>query len=130
MPIDRHYQHSEITEVIIREAYHVHNVLGFGFLESVYENALRLRLYRQGLQVLQQHPVKVFFEKEIIGHFQADLVINDKVVVELKSVASLHERHEVHLVNYLRATHLVVGLLINFGQRVTIKRRIFSNHKV
>jgi GxxExxY protein len=127
MTSNKEFEHAEITEAIIKEAYYVHNVLGFGFLVSVYENALYDRLCRQGWKTIKQPPIKVFFEKQEVGFFFADLVVEDKVIVELKAVKSLHKIHEAQLVNYLKATDLTVGLLINFGHSVSIRRRVHSN---
>ena len=113
-----------ITSKIIAAAYKVHNTLGFGFLEKVYENAMRIELLKNGLTVLQQSPLTVFYEDEVVGDFQTDLWIAGQVIVELKSVRQLAEEHEVQLVNYLTATKTEVGLLLNFGPTgVDIKRK-------
>ena len=113
-----------ITSKIIAAAYKVHNTLGFGFLEKVYENAMRIELLKNGLTVLQQSPLTVFYEDEVVGEFQTDLWIAGQVIVELKSVRQLAEEHEVQLVNYLTATKTEVGLLLNFGPTgVDIKRK-------
>jgi GxxExxY protein len=119
----------ELTEKIIGCAYMVHNVLGHGFLEKVYENALRIELERQGLSVKQQTPIKVYYEGEIVGDYFADLLVEQKVLIELKAVQNLNKEHEVQLVNYLTATDIHVGLLINFGLSVQIKRRLRSLKK-
>ena len=123
------YKHSEITSVIIKEAYYVYNYLGSGFLESIYEKALAIRLTKAGLKVSLQQPIKVYFEGEIIGDFYADIIVNDNVILELKAVENIHPKHEVQLVNYLKATEIEVGLVINFGEEMEVKRRVFSNHK-
>ncbi len=121
------YQHSELTSEIIKAAYFVHDYLGFGFLESVYEQALEVRLLQQGYDVIRQHPIKVYFEGEEVGNFKADLIVNDLIILELKAVETIHKRHEVQLVNYLKSTEIEIGLLINFGEKLEIKRRVFSN---
>lgn len=121
------YKHSEITGQIIKEAYYVYNKLGFGFVESVYENSLEIKLNEAGFSVKKQQPIKVFFEGKLVGEFVADLVVNDVVILELKATQVLHAKHEVQLVNYLKATEIETGLLINFGEEITIKRRVFSN---
>ncbi|MBK8564281.1 MAG: GxxExxY protein [Saprospiraceae bacterium] len=121
------YQHADLTSLIIKEAYHVFNKLGYGFVESVYENSLAIRLLKAGLKVDCQYPIKVYFEEEVVGDFKADIIVNNVVIVELKAVECLHARHEVQLVNYLKATDVEVGLLINFGEELQIKRRVFSN---
>lgn len=120
------YKYSEITEKIIGEAYKVYNVLGSGFLEKVYENALYKKIKEAGLKVFQQYPVKVMFENEIVGEYCSDLIVEDKIIIELKALESLHQIHEVQLVNYLKATGLEVGLLLNFGKKLEVKRRVFS----
>lgn len=124
------YKHSELTEKIIKEAYFVFNSLGYGFLEKVYENALFRRLNNIGLKTLQQSPINVYFEKEIIGEYYADLIVEDKVIIELKAIQELNKIHETQLVNYLKATEIEVGLLINFGPKLEFKRKVFTNiHK-
>ncbi len=129
MKNNTNYQHSELTSEIIKSAYFVHDYLGFGFLESVYEKALEVRLLQQGYDVKRQQPVKVYFEGEEVGDFRADLIVDDLVIVELKAVENLHKIYEVQLVNYLRSTEIEVGLLINFGEELKIKRRMFSNER-
>jgi GxxExxY protein len=118
MPED--YRHSDITARIIGAAYEVHNGLGPGFLEKVYENALLVELTRAGLAVRQQEPMKVTYKGANVGEFAADLV------VEEKAVSQLTKEHEVQLVNYLRASGINVGLLVNFGRSVQVKRRAFD----
>lgn len=113
----------EITESIIGCAYTVGNVLGCGFLEKVYENALKVELEREGIPVSQQHPVTVRYGGESVGEYVADLLVEGEVMVELKAVKSLEEVHLAQCLNYLKATGLKVCLLINFGKpRVEIKR--------
>lgn len=117
-----------LTRQIIGCAYKVHNALGAGFLEKVYENALRIELVKQKLKVIQQAPIKVYYEGEMVGDYFADLWINERVIVEIKAVENLHKRHEVQLVNYLTATGVDIGLLINFGSSVQVKRK-FRTYK-
>jgi len=118
-------ENSELTKKIIGCTYKVYNKLGFGFLESVYEKSLLFELQREGLQAKTQEPIKVYYEDMIVGDFIADIIVNNKVLVELKSVKKLNKAHEVQLVNYLTATKIDIGLLINFGEeRVEIKRKI------
>ena len=114
---------NELTENVIGCAYAVHNALGAGFLEKVYENALRLELAAVGVRVLQQHPIPVKYRGEVVGDFYADLMVEDTLVVELKAVQYIAKEHEVQLVNYLAATGMDDGLLINFGSSVTVKRK-------
>ncbi len=121
---DQNYIHSELTEKIIGCAYDVYTQLGTGFLEKVYENALLIKLRKAGIAVVQQAPVSVRFEGEIVGEYYADLLVEEKVIVELKAVSEIAKVHETQLVNYLKATGLKVGLLINFGEKIKIIRRV------
>lgn len=120
------YKHADITERIIHETFAVHQALGQGFVEKVYENALCKRLRQSSLAVQQQHPIKVWFEGEIVGEFTADIVVQGCVILELKAVDRLQPIHEVQLVNYLKATGMEVGLLINFGRKVDVRRKVFT----
>ena len=120
-------KHKELTGKIIECAYKVHNHLGFGFLESVYQNALLIELKKAGLNAKKEVPIKVFYEEKIVGDYIADIIVDDRVILELKSVKELHPAHEAQLTNYLKATGIEVGLLINFGsERVDIKRKVFT----
>lgn len=112
-----------LTETIIGCAYRVHNTLGSGFLEKVYENALRIELELAGLSVVQQAKIKVRYRNQIVGDYEADLFVEDRVIVEIKAVQHLGKEHEVQLVNYLTATGIDDGLLINFGSSVEVKRK-------
>ena len=118
-------QYEDITQKIIGCAYRVYNRMGFGFLESVYEKCMLIELQKAGLKVESQAPITIHYDEEIVGEFVADLVAEDAVIVELKSVRSLAKTHEVQLVNYLVATGKDVGLLLNFGeQKVEVKRKV------
>ena len=119
-------KHKDLTAKIIECVYKVHNTLGFGFLESVYQAALAIELEKAGLKAQTEVPIKVFYEGKNVGDFIADMVIEDKVILELKSVKELHPAHEAQLTNYLKATGIEVGLLINFGQSAQIKRKVFT----
>jgi GxxExxY protein len=112
-----------LTAKVIGCAFRVHNALGFGFLEKVYENALRIELAKARVRVSQQAPIRVRYGGEVVGEYLADLLVEDKLIVELKSVRALAREHEVQLVNYLVATGLDIGLLINFGPSVQVKRK-------
>lgn len=117
-------KHSEITEAIIGSAYKVYNSLGSGFLESVYENALVWELSKTRDLVERHCPLMVVYDGQQVGRFEADIIVDKKVIVELKAVESLHKIHEVQLVNYLKATGIEVGLLINFGpEKIEVRRR-------
>ena len=118
-------QEEQLTNKIIGCAYTVHNTLGYGFLEKVYENALCIELSREGLSVKQKYPIEVYYDDVIVGEYIADLLVEEKVLIELKAVQNLCKEHEVQLVNYLVATGINIGLLINFGSKsVQIKRRL------
>jgi GxxExxY protein len=123
------FKHRELTQKIIGVFYNVYNELGHGFLESVYENAMTLALGEAGLDARQQAPVTVYFRGQIVGDFRADLVVDNAVIVELKAAKSLDSTHEAQLLNYLRATDLEVGLLMNFGPKSEFKRLAFDNER-
>ena len=114
----------DLTGKIIGAALEVHRVLGFGFLEAVYGNALYKELIASGLKFECQKPIDVFYKGEVVGHYVPDMIVEDKVIVELKAVIDLRPEHEWQLVNYLTACNIEVGLLINFGRRVQVKRKI------
>jgi GxxExxY protein len=118
----------DLTQKIIGCAYKVHNTLGPGFIEKVYENALRIELVKLGLSIKQQEPISVEYEGQVVGEFYADLWVDDQVVVELKAVQAIAKEHEVQLVNYLTATRIDHGLLLNFGPPVQVKRK-FRDYK-
>ena len=118
-------QYEELTKKIIGAAYRVYNKMGFGFLESVYEKCMMIELGKNGLRVESQKPIIVKYENEVVGEFKADILVEDTVILELKSVKQLTQAHEVQLVNYLVATGKPVGLIFNFGeQRVEVKRKV------
>jgi len=118
----------DLTHTIIGCAYKVHNTLGPGFLEKVYENALRIELEKAGFRVKQQEPINVVYDGQIVGEYYSDLWVNERVMVELKATLVLTKEHEVQLVNYLTATGVDDGLLINFGPSVQVKRK-FREYK-
>ncbi|MFK8005162.1 MAG: GxxExxY protein [Saprospiraceae bacterium] len=127
--INENYLHSDLTKIIIRAAYDVFDELGFGFLESVYEKALAKVLRANGHIVDVQSAIPVFFRGEKIGDFRSDLIVDGKVIIELKASEGLRPIHIAQLINYLRATEIEVGLVINFGEELTFKRRVFTNDK-
>jgi GxxExxY protein len=116
----------ELTEKIIGCAYRVYNTLGSGFFEKVYENSLLKDLTDEGLATQQQVPMKVIYRDSVVGDYVADLIVEGCVVVEVKAVERIIKIHEVQLVNYLKATGIRLGLLINFGPTIEIKRRIYG----
>jgi len=122
-------KHSDVTGEIIHGFYEVYNALSFGFLEKVYENALALELRSRGLEVVQQKPISVHYKGVIVGEYFADLFVNGVVLVELKAATKIIEAHEAQLLNYLRATNIEVGLLLNFGEKPDRKRKIYTNER-
>ena len=118
----------DLTQTIIGCAYKVHNALGPGFLEKVYENALRIELEKLGFNIKQQEPLNVRYEGQLVGEYFVDLWVNGRLVIELKAVQALTQRHEVQLVNCLTATGVDNGLLLNFGPSVQAKRK-FREYK-
>jgi GxxExxY protein len=120
-------RYQELSEKIIAAAYRVHNELGYGFIERVSKNALAIELGEAGLRCRCEVPLKVSYHGKIVGEYCADMIVEDKIVVEAKAVSKLDPVHEVQLVNYLKATGLNVGLLINFGRSVEVKRRVFDS---
>ena len=113
----------ELTERIIACAFKVHQGLGSGFLEKVYENAMLIELQKCGVRVRQQAPIAVTYENQHVGEYFADLLVEDKVICELKAAQMLMPEHEMQLVNYLAATGINTGLLLNFGKSVAVKRK-------
>lgn len=122
--------HRDITNKIIKAFYNVYNSLGYGFLEKVYENAMMIELRKMDLQVQKQVPIKVYYEEQLVGQYYADIMVEETIIVELKAAEGLCEEHEFQLINYLKATELEIGLLINFGKTPQFKRKIFTNKKV
>ena len=122
-------KHLEVTKLVLKAFYTVYNELGYGFLEKVYENSLAIESAGLGLNIAQQVPIEVYYKEQKVGFYEADLVINDAVIVELKSVEQLMDRHEAQLLNYLMATRFEVGLLLNFGPKPTFKRKAFDNSR-
>ena len=118
-------EHKEITEKIIGCAYRVYNQMGYGFLESVYEKCLAIEFRKAEWAFDSQQAITVFYDDEIVGEFVADVIVEKRVIVELKSVRRVIRAHEVQLVNYLVATKIPVGLILNFGEeKVEIKRKV------
>ena len=123
----------QLTHMVIGCAMQVHSTLGQGFLEAVYERALLHELHKQGIAAAAQQPIDVYYDGIVVGHFVADLLVPDRLIVELKAVQALNEAHETQLVNYLMATGIEVGLLLNFGgASLEFKRkfRIFQRTKL
>ena len=122
-------KHRKLSREIIKAFYEVYNELGTGFLESVYENAMYSLLGEFGLDVKRQHPIKVYFRSKVIGEYKADLVVEDKILVELKAVSVILPEHKAQIINYLKATNIDCGLLMNFGNKAEFKRFAFDKKK-
>ena len=127
MPVD--LKEKGLTDLIIKAFYNTYNTLGHGFLEIVYEKSLLIELRKLGLNALRQQKIEVYYEGLLVGYYIADLIVNQKVIIEVKSVTSLHQAHEAQLKNYLRATPVEIGMLFNFGERPQFSRQFFANDR-
>ncbi len=121
------YKHSVITALIIKAFYNVYNQLGYGFLEKVYENALLIELRKLGLDGVPQYQVEVYYDNAKVGFYIADIIVNKCVIIEVKAATAICEEHEAQLTNYLKATDIEVGILLNFGKTPEFKRKVFSS---
>jgi GxxExxY protein len=119
------YKHKELTGNIINAFYQVYNTLGYGFLEKVYENALAHELRKRGFKVTQQTPLTVFYDGVVVGEYFADLFVDDSVILELKAADAIAKKHESQLINYLKASNIDVGLVLNFGPKPDISRKVY-----
>jgi GxxExxY protein len=117
------------TESIIKCFYKVYNTLGYGFLEKVYEKALMVELEKQGIPCVSQAPIKVYYEGDLVGNYFADILINSEIILELKAADIIVQEHELQLINYLKATTIEVGYLLNFGPKPQFVRKVFSNNR-
>jgi GxxExxY protein len=129
MAINSNYKHSELTDLIIGVFYEVYSELGFGFLESVYRNSLRVALLEKGLTVEQEAAITVFFRGKTVGDFRADLVVNGSILLELKTAENIVAAHESQVLNYLRSTSLELGLILNFGPKPQVRRLLLDNSR-
>ncbi len=121
--------HEEITGEIISAFYEIYNIMGYGFLERVYENSMMIELEEMGMAVEKQKAIKVYFKKRIVGDYFADILAEEKIIIELKTVSKILPKHEIQLLNYLKATDIEVGLILNFGpDGPKVIRKIFENH--
>ena len=127
--MDNGLKHSTLTESIIGTFVEVYNELGHGFLESVYENSLAIALREKGFEVYQQIAIPVRFRGKLVGDFVADMIVNQFVLLELKSARAIDAAHIAQLLNYLKATEIEVGLLLNFGHKPEFKRLAFENRR-
>jgi GxxExxY protein len=120
-------KHSELTGKILGAFYQLHKEMGYGFSEKIYQAALAILLEELGLTVEQQKPIRVFFHGKVVGDYVADMIVNGIVMLELKAVENLNNAHEAQLLNYLKATEVEVGLLLNFGPKAEFRREIYDN---
>ncbi len=121
--------HKKITDDILKVYYDIYNQLGYGFLEKVYQNAMFFELKSKGYKVEAQQPIKVYFKNQLVGEYYADLLVDDKIIIELKACEVLMNVHVAQLMNYLKATKIEVGLLLNFGEEPEFKRIIYTNDR-
>ena len=128
-PTNEQFLHAELTKAIIGCFYDVYNELGFGFIESVYENSLCFALQTRGFEVHQQIAIPVWFRGKQVGDFDADVMVNRLVLLELKTARAIDNAHLGQLMNYLKATEIEVGLLLNFGPKAEFKRVVFGNDR-
>jgi GxxExxY protein len=119
-------EHSDLTEKIIGVFYDVYNTLGYGFLESVYKNAMLIALQREGIQAVAEHPIEVRFHGVIVGEFRVDIVVENKVILELKCSKAIDPIHVAQTLNYLKASEIDVGLILNFGPKPQFERLFFN----
>ena len=122
-------KHKDLTEKIIKIFYKVYNKLGYGFLEKVYEKAMMIEFKKWNIPATSQSPIKVLYEDEIIGEYFADILVDNKVIVEIKAAKSLTLESEAQLLNYLKATDIEVGLLLQFGPKPEVKRKVYDNFR-
>ncbi|WP_298117025.1 GxxExxY protein [Flavobacterium sp.] len=121
--------HKDLTDIILKTFYEVYNELGYGFLEKVYQNSLLIELRNKGLNVIPQKKIKVFYKGNEVGEYYADLIVEDKIVLELKAAEYIIEEFENQLLNYLRGTDCEIGLLLNFGKKPEFRRKIYENKR-
>jgi len=127
--IDQTMKLGVLTDAVINCFYAVYSSLGYGFLEKVYENSLLYELTKRGIKAQAQYPLSVHYDGVVVGEYFADLIVEDGLILEIKSVKSLLPEHEAQLLNYLKATEIEVGLLLNFGPKPEVKRKVFDNDK-
>jgi len=119
----------ELIDIILTQFYRVYNDLGYGFLERVYQNALYFALTSEGLKCEVEKPIKVFHDGHVVGDYRADLLVEDCVILELKACEEINPAHEAQLINYLKATEIEVGYLLNFGKKAKFSRKVYSNNR-
>ena len=119
----------ELIDIILKQFYRIYNDLGYGFLERVYQNALYFALVEQGLKCETEKPIKVYHDGHVVGDYRADLFVEVSVILELKACEELNPAHEAQLINYLKATEIEVGYLLNFGKKAKFSRKVYSNNR-
>ncbi len=122
-------KHKELSERVIEAFYRVFNSLGYGFLEKVYENAMIIELEKMTISVKAQSPIQVFYDGRTVGEYFADLLVENAMIIEIKAARALTSEYEAQLLNYLKATKIEVGLLLNFGPKPEVKRKVFDNER-
>lgn len=122
-------KHADLSEKIIKVFYQVHNELGYGFSEKVYQKAFSIALRESGLQVVEQVLIKVYYHGQLIGEYFADVVVNDLIMLELKAASQIIDEHEAQLLSYLKSSKIEVGYVLNFGKSATFKRMLFDNDR-
>ena len=122
-------KHKDITDKIIKAFYQVYNTMGYGFLEKVYENALIIELKKLGLNVIAQHPIRVYYDTAVVGEYFADILVENTIIIEIKAAKAISIEHEAQILNYLKATQLEVGLILNFGPKAEFSRKAFDNSR-
>ena len=121
--------HKALTDSILKTYFDVYNQLGYGFLEKVYQNAIYFELKSLGFKMEAQKPIKVYFKNQVVGEYYADLLVEDKVIIELKACELLMSAHIAQIMNYLKATEIEVGLVLNFGENPEFKRILYTNDR-
>ncbi len=117
----------ELTDAVICCFYNVYKALGYGFLEKVYEKSLLHELVKRGISATSQYPITVYYDKNVVGEYFADLLVENSLIIEIKAAKCILPEHEAQLLNYLKATEIEVGLLLNFGPKPEIRRKAFDN---
>jgi GxxExxY protein len=123
------FLHKRESDAILKIYYEVYNTLGYGFLEKVFQNAMCLELKNQGYHVEIHKQIKVYYKGIVVGEYYADLLIDETIILELKACECLMDAHKAQLINYLKATNIEVGLLLNFGEKPEFKRFIYTNNR-
>ena len=122
-------KHSDLSDKVIKVFYEVHKELGYGFSEKVYQKAFGIALRQIGLQVDEQVPIKVYFRRQLVGEYFADMIVNNVILLELKTTEHIIGEHEAQLLNYLKSTEIEVGYVMNFGKSAEFKRKVFDNDR-